>query len=566
MKTEKKRLPIGMENFEDIRSEEFYYVDKTGLIKELLSDLGGVNLFTRPRRFGKTLNMNMLRNFFEIGCDRKMFEGLAISKEHDICERYMGRFPVISISLKGVNGRNYDEAYQMLCNTIRQEALRHQYLLESDKLSQYDVAPLHRILEEKAEPADVKGSLLMLSYLLYKHYGKKTIILIDEYDVPLDKANENGYYEEMIMLIRSMFEQTLKTNEYLYFAVLTGCLRVSRESIFTGLNNLKVMSITDVGFDEYFGFTDSEVRELLAYYDLTEAYDTIREWYDGYHFGNVDVYCPWDVMNYCSKLLADREALPEAFWANSSSNGIVRRFIEHAKVATKREIEKLIAGESICKEVTQELTYKDLEDAFEQEQTDDLWSVLFMTGYLTQRGRLENGQYELVIPNREVRQIFEKQIWMWFDKKVKNDRTKLEMFCQAFKEGNVDEIEKTFTSYLKSTISIRDTYTKSPKENFYHGILLGLLRSEEEWILSSNAETGEGYSDILIEMEEEEIGCIIELKYAPKEQLDAACEEALQQVTRLDYAEKLREEGIEKIYVYGIACFKKMCKVKMQQM
>ena len=562
-RTMRKKLPIGIENFEKIRTEGFYYIDKTGMIRDLLHNWGEVNLFTRPRRFGKSLNMSMLKSFFEIGCDSALFEGLEISGEKDLCEEYMGKFPVIFISLKGVSGTNYATARAMMCTVIAQEALRFQNLLESDRLSEIERQQYARLVASNEEgfsmsDAELMSSILTLSILLQKHYGQKAIILIDEYDVPLDKAMQAGYYEDMVNLIRNLFGQALKSNDSLQFAILTGCLRVSKESIFTGVNNLKILSITDVEFDEYFGFTDQEVRELLDYYQLSESYDVVREWYDGYHFGNVDVYCPWDVICYSDKLRAKPNAQPEAYWLNTSGNDIVRRFIEKADTGgTKREIERLVAGEAIKKEIHQELVYRELYASVE-----NIWSILFMTGYLTQRGEPEGDEYQLVIPDLEIRKIFTKQIMEFFKDTVQQDGAALNLFCEALKNGDAAGVEAQFQEYLKKTISIRDTFVRKPlKENFYHGIMLGLLGFKAGWAVSSNKESGEGYSDILVEIDGEEIGIVIEIKYSDNGNLEADCIEALAQIERNDYSAQLYEAGMQKILKYGISCYKKKCKV-----
>ncbi len=553
----KKKLPIGIENFEKIRTEGFYYIDKTGLIKDLLQNWGEVNLFTRPRRFGKSLNMSMLKSFFEIGCDNALFDGLEISKEKVLCQEYMGKFPVIYISLKGVNGNSFEAAMGMAIQLINEEARRMQFLLDSAALTQYDKEAFISLLKNDMDEATLASSLRILSELLRIHYGKEVIILIDEYDVPLDKAMQAGYYDEMVNLIRNLFGQALKSNDSLQFAVLTGCLRVSKESIFTGLNNPKILSITDVEFDEYFGFTDEEVRELLDYYHLTGYYEVVKEWYDGYRFGNVNVYCPWDVICYCNKLRVDPKAQPEAYWSNTSGNDIIRHFIEMAKGTTRREIEQLMAGNIVEKTIRQELTYKELYDSI-----DNLWSVLFTTGYLTTREKPEGRTFALVIPNTEIRNIFETQILEWFQHTARQDGTTLNAFCEAFREGNGSRVEELFHVYLKKTISIRDTAVRMDrKESFYHGILLGLLSYKEEWILSSNKETGDGYSDILVEIDEEEIGIVIEVKYAEDSNLEAGCREALEQIEKKRYEEQLLNAGMRKILKYGIACYKKQCRV-----
>lgn len=558
----KKKLPVGIENFAKIRTEDFYYIDKTGLLRDLLRNWGEVNLFTRPRRFGKSLNMNMLKEFFEIGCNEKLFDGLEISKETKLCEEYMGKFPVISISLKDIGADTYENARNLAVKIINREARRIQYLLSSNKLSQNEKEMFSLLLEKDMDDDTLRCSLYEFSELLRKHYGEKVIILIDEYDVPLAKANEKGYYDRMVDLIRSIFEQALKTNDNLYFAVLTGCLRVAKESIFTGLNNLKVLSITDVRFDEYFGFTDKEVRDLLEYYDLSDYYGTVKEWYDGYHFGNVDVYCPWDVISYVDELRANPLLAPKNYWANTSSNNVVRHFIEAADGgATKRELERLIAGETVTKEIHQELTYKELYDSI-----DNIWSVLFTTGYLTQRGRTDGDVFNLVIPNMEIRKIFTGQIMKLFKDHVKKDGEALNAFCESLKNGDAAGVEKQFTEYLKKTISIRDTFVKrSTKENFYHGILLGILGFKENWYVTSNKESGNGYSDIQIETDDEETGIIIEVKYAHDANLEAECWKALTQIEETEYAEELCEDGVTTILKYGIACYKKKCRVVLKK-
>lgn len=549
------KLPVGIENFEDIRKQGFYYIDKTKLVEQLLQNWGKVNLFTRPRRFGKTLCMSMIRSFFEIGTDPTLFDGLYISQNKALCDEYMGKYPVIFLSLKGVDGLTYEEAYIRFKTIITNEVRRHYVLKSSDKLTKEEIAQYEKLLAGTAD--DITDSIRLLSELLYKHYGKKTIIIIDEYDVPLDKAFQNGYYHEMVALIRGLFGQALKTNDFLQFAVLTGCLRISKESIFTGLNNFEVLSILNTQYDESFGFTDAEVQEILRYYNLSDHYAEVQEWYDGYRFGNADIYCPWDVIRYCKSLCADAKALPEDFWSNSSGNAIVRRFIDKADAQTKNEIERLIAGECIEKEVSQELTYDELDTTIE-----NLWSVLFTTGYLTQKGRTESGKYLLTIPNKEVRNLFTKKIREWFSDVSRNDGKTLEAFCNAFLEKKPETIEQLFGDYLWNTISIRDTaVAKERKENFYHGILLGLLGYKSTWLTKSNAESGIGYSDILVEAPENRTGIVIELKYAEDGDMDAACIEALKQIEEKDYVAKLKQDGMRNFIKYGIACFKKDCKV-----
>lgn len=562
----KKKLPIGIENFGKIRMEGFYYIDKTGLIRELLQNWGEVNLFTRPRRFGKSLNMSMLKNFFEIGCDSTLFDGLEISGETALCEEYMGKFPVISISLKSVSGDDDRIARRMLADELRREAERFQFLCESEKLTEHDKQRYLDILGTK----DLQGilpdnvimnSLKVLSGLLQKHYGQKVIILIDEYDVPLDKAMQAGYYDNMVNLFRNLFGQALKTNDSLQFAVLTGCLRVSKESIFTGLNNLKVLTIMDVQFDEYFGFTDREVRDLLDYYEMSDFYGTVKEWYDGYHFGNVDVYCPWDVICYCDKLRTNPEEFPGNYWSNTSGNGIIRQFIEMARGITKQEIEKLMAGGTVEKIIRQELTYKELYDSI-----DNMWSILFTTGYLTQKGKPKGRKITLSIPNKEIREIFESQIMEWFRDTACQDGAALEAFCEAFEDGNATGVEEKFNAYLRKTISIRDTAVKKDKkESFYHGILLGLLGYKDSWSVSSNTETGEGYSDILVEIFDKELGIIIEVKYAENADFEAGCRKAMEQIEKNRYEEKLVDAGMQGIFKFGIACYKKRCRVVLEK-
>ena len=560
---ERKKLPVGIDSFEKLRREAFYYVDKTGLIIDLLNNWGEVNLFTRPRRFGKTLNMSMLKSFFEIGADRTLFDGLAISKETTLCEAYMGKFPVVFVSLKGVDGLTFEDAYGMLRRILRSEVFRLSFLAESKKVLDKEKAAFERFLNEQDTLDDVQESLKMLSSLLYQHYGQKTILLIDEYDVPLDKAFQHGYYKEMVALIRGLFGQALKTNDYLQFAVLTGCLRVSKESIFTGLNNFKVLSITDSRFDEHFGFTDAEVKTLLDDYNLTAHYGETKEWYDGYRFGSVDVYCPWDVINHVDRLCGEPNAEPQAYWINTSGNDLVRRFVDKADKTTQGEIERLIAGEAIEKAVRLELTYNEIDNSI-----DNLWSVLFTTGYLTQAGKVERSVYKLIIPNREVREVFILQIQEWFKETVVQDEKPMQAFCQAFLDGNAEEIQKRLTVILGKMISILDTKAKDDqKENFYHGLLLGLLRSEPNWLILSNAESGDGFSDILIEPEDPDAGIVIEVKYSPTlAGMESVCVTALEQIKSKRYDERLRNEGREHITAFGIAFCKKRCRVVFEKL
>ena len=560
--TESIKLPVGIESFEEIRSDGYYYVDKTKLIEQLVDSRGKVNLFTRPRRFGKTLNMSMLKSFFEIGAASELFDGLYISHNKKMCDDNMGKYPVIFLSLKNVEGLDFQAAKYQMIEIIAKEAKRFVYLKNSDRLDIDDkstYASLIRLEDGRYEMRDeaLYASLQTLSELLYKHHGRKTVILIDEYDVPLDKAFQNGYYREMVSLIRGLFGMALKTNDSLQFAVLTGCLRISKESIFTGFNNFEVLSVLNVPYDESFGFTDNEVEKLLDDYTFSDHYPEVKEWYDGYHFGNTDIYCPWDVIRYCKSLCADPNAMPEDFWSNSSGNAIVRRFIDKADVQTKNEIERLIAGECIEKEISLELTYDELD-----KNIGNLWSVLFTTGYLTKQGRTADGKIRLAIPNKEIKNLFIKKIREWFRDTSANDGKRLEEFCNAFLEKNTEKIEQLFGEYLWNTISIRDTaVAKEKKENFYHGILLGLLGYKANWLIKSNAESGTGYSDILVEVPNNRTGIVIELKYAGNGDLDAACAEALKQMEEKSYVDKLKQDGMRNFIKYGIACFKKDCRV-----
>ena len=559
----KTKLPMGIEDFKEMRVQGFYYIDKTGLIKELLEHFGKVNLFTRPRRFGKTLNMSMLKYFFEIGGDSALFDGLEIAKEKELCAKYMGKFPVIAITLKGATGENYVEAKEMLRRMIGKEAMRFQFLMQSENLTEIEKSQYRALVNTDKTGAFtmpdelLKDSLQMLSQLLQKHYHQSVVILIDEYDVPLDKAYQSGYYDAMVELIRVLFGNAFKTNSSLYLAVLTGCLRISKESIFTGLNNFNVYTVKDVQYKEYFGFTDNEVKALLKYYGFTDKYNRIKEWYNGYRFGDLDIYCPWDVVSYCHALKMNPLTEPQNYWVNTSSNSIIRKFIERADGTTKEEIEQLIHGKSIKKKIRQELTYRDLDS-----KMDNLWSILFTTGYLTQCGVQKGDFTELVIPNKEIQWIFEEQIQEWFEMEIGKDKNMLENFGRAFEENNIEGIEKLFTSYLRKTISIRDTNIKKEmKENFYHGILLGLFAGMKNWKVKSNAESGEGYSDISVEIDDKEIGIVIELKYAEKAAFESACKEALEQIQSRNYEEILIDDGMSVIRKYGIACYKKRCKV-----
>lgn len=563
-----KRLPVGMDDFKEIRKSEFYYIDKTKLIEQVLENWSKVNLFTRPRRFGKTLNMSMLKWFFEIGTDTTFFDGLYISKNQALCEEYMGKYPVVLLSLKSVEGLTFEEARASLCELIAGEVRRFKFLEKSDRLDDDEKNAYHDLifiqnLKETILGTKLKFSLKKISELLYKHYGQKAIILIDEYDVPLDKAFQHGYYREMVTLIRGLFGEAFKTNDFLQFAVLTGCLRISKESIFTGLNNFKVYAANDLRYDEAFGFTSEEVKRLLADYHLEKHFAEVKEWYDGYHFGNADIYCPWDVINYVDDLVFDPKARPKAYWINSSGNDLVKRFIDKADMTTRDEIEELIAGHAVKKRIRMDLTYDEVDNTI-----DNVWSVLFTTGYLTREGREMDGIYRLIIPNKEVREVFVLQIREWFNRVVANDRASTEKINRGFLEGNVEDIQRELTHFLGESISVLDTKARNEeKEIFYHGILLGILKSNVSWAVRSNRESGDGYADILIKPKNPDVGIVIELKYARSfKELDQACERALEQIRDRRYDEALREDGRSEILAYGIAFWKKRCKVLAERL
>lgn len=556
------KLPVGIDNFEKIRQNGFYYVDKTSLIEQLFSSWGEVNLFTRPRRFGKTLNMSMLKYFFEIGTDRSLFDGLHISSNEKICSEHMGKYPVIFLSLKNAEGLNFDTAKYQMVELIAREAERFPFLAKDTNLSDRD-REKYRVLTALADghyqmSDDVLcGSLQTLSELLYKHFNQKTVILIDEYDVPLDKAFQHGYYREMVALIRALFGRALKTNEALAFAVLTGCLRVSKESIFTGLNNFKILSITDSRFDEQFGFTDKEVQKLLADYHLEARFSETKEWYDGYRFGNVDVYCPWDVINHIDRIKDDPNARPEAYWINTSGNDLVKRFVDKANRTTRNEIEQLIAGNAIEKMLRLDLTYDEIDNSIE-----NLWSVLFTTGYLTQTGMTEDGAYRLVIPNREIREVFKLQIQEWFKKSIFSNTEQLTAFWKAFEEGNTDGVEMYLNRIMSNSISVFDIKTgEGKKEISYHNLLVGILTGNADWLVKSNVEAGEGFADIIVETEDPNAGIVVELKYTKDyDEMEQACRAALDQINDRRYQEYLLNDGRKDITLYGIAFCKKRCK------
>ena len=558
------KLPVGIENFEKIRRDGFYYVDKTGLIEQLLNNWGEVNLFTRPRRFGKTLNMSMLKCFFEIGTDQSLFEGLYISKNKALCDAYMGKYPVISISLKGVNADSYENARSLLKRIVMEEAKMHRIIMSGNRLDDIDKAEYMSLVTGEMGEDTLVYSMKTLTALLEKYYEKKVIVLIDEYDVPLAKANENGYYDQMVLLVRNLFENVLKTNSSLKFAVLTGCLRVAKESIFTGLNNFKTNSILDEEYDETFGFVDDEVKEMLHYYGQDTHYETVKEWYDGYRFGNADVYCPWDVINYCDAHRRNPMLPPENYWTNTSGNDVLKHFIESAGAAkglAKTDLERLVNGEIVEKDIREDLTYNELYASM-----DNLWSTLFMAGYLTHKGRVDTKRFRLAVPNREIRNIITEHVLALFKQNVEKDGQLLNDFCTALSDGHTDEVERLFSEYMKKTISVRDTFArKELKENFYHGLLLGILGFKAGWSVMSNRESGNGFSDIMIMIDDAEIGIVIEVKYAESHDLEAVCKDALKQMIDKRYTEYFEQQGIKKILKYGIACRVKECKVMLEE-
>ena len=553
------KLPVGIENFEEIRRNQYYYIDKTKLIEQLFDSLGKVSLFTRPRRFGKTLNMSMLKSFFEIGTDTSLFDGLYISENKELCEQHQGQYPVIFLSLKDVEGLSFSEAKRRCIQLIKREAERFYGLKNSERLLDIDKKNYCRLLDMTVQEEDsdiVSSSMKMLSALLYKHYGKKTVILIDEYDVPLDKAFQHGYYKEMVHFIRGLLGEALKTNDSLAFAVLTGCLRVSKESIFTGLNNFKILSITDTRFDEQFGFTDTEVRTLLSDYQMEDRFAEVKEWYDGYRFGNADVYCPWDVINFVDRAKDDKEAKPEAYWINTSGNDLVKRFIDKANKTTKNEIERLVNGEAIEKELRLDLTYEEVDQSIE-----NLWSVLFTTGYLTQSGRNEDGAYRLIIPNREVREVLRLQINEWFKKSIFSNTERLTTFWKAFEEGDTEGVEQYLNRVLSNSISVFDTKArKEEKESSYHNLLVGILTGNADWLVKSNVEAGEGFADIIVETDDPDAGIVVELKYTKNfDDMKMTCQKAIDQIRDRRYQEYLLNDDRKDIRLYGITFCKKRC-------
>lgn len=563
-----KKLPIGIDDFKKIIDSDFYYVDKTKLIQQLLDNWGEVNLFTRPRRFGKTLNMSMLKYFFEIGTDTSLFDGLYISDNKELCEKYMGKYPVISLTLKDIEGLNFNEALSGFAELIGHEAGRFDFLLDSNELSSTDKERYSSLIainngKYSMDKDILTNSLNLLSYLLYKHYKQKVIVLIDEYDVPLDKAFKNGYYKEMVSLIRGVFGKTLKSNEALQFAVLTGCLRISKESIFTGLNNFRILSITDTYFDEQFGFTENEVKDLLTYYNYEEYFQETKQWYDGYRFGDIDIYCPWDVISYVDLLNISSNKTPQSFWINTSSNDLVKRFIYMADKTTRDDIERLVAGEVIEKEVHLELTYDEIDNSI-----DNLWSVLFTTGYLTQVGVSDNGYYKLKIPNEEIRTVYKKQIREWFNTTIQEDSNNLNKLWDDFKNSNCEEIENYLNKTLDNTISIFDTKSHNGKKEYaYHMFLTGILSTNRNWIVKSNLESGDGFADLIIETDNYNNGIVIEIKHSlTYDDMNNSCLEALNQIKDKRYDTYLRNEGRNDILIYGIAFCKKRCKVVVEKL
>ena len=562
-----KQLPIGIESFSKIIQNGYYYIDKTNMIKDLLNSKSEVTLFTRPRRFGKSLNMDMLKTFFKAGTDTSLFDGLAISNEKELCEKYQGKYPVISFSLKDVGGMAFEDFIDGIKIIISRSAYPYKrLLLQSSHLDEDDKENARCIAANKFKSmADIYSSLNMLSRLLYQHYGKKVIIIIDEYDVPLDKAYQSGFYDEMVKFIRLFFGSALKTNEYLEFAVLTGCLRVSKESIFTGLNNFEVMGISDTRFSEYFGFTDSEVMDMLEYYGLEDKYALFKEWYDGYRFGNTEIYCPWDVVNQCKLLCEDSRAPMQPYWINSSGNDIVKEILSRASANTREQVESLVSEESIKRVINTNLTYADLKDADRPMKETYLWSILYATGYLTDSARPEGKIHTLVIPNKEILEIYKEQVLSWFNTKAGHG-SQWEQLCNAIENGDAEGTEEALNNIMPKCISIRDTYSrKDMKENFYHGLLIGLMSCNGEWVVKSEQESGEGYPDILVKAVEKRAGCVFEIKYAEDGRFDETCRKAMQQMKDKKYADILKQEGVEKIYLYGIAFYRKFCKVVCEQ-
>ena len=563
----KKPLPIGTDIFEKLINNNSYYVDKTGLIEYLKDKKGDVNLFTRPRRFGKTLNMTMMYEFFRIGGNPELFKNLKISQNKTLCEEWQNKFPTIFITLKGVEGNNFEQARRKLMELIYETASLFKFLYESNKLDTEDKEKYRQLLniekyEKEKQIELITSSYKILSNLLYKHYGKKTIFLIDEYDVPLDKAENNGYFKEMISLIRGMFNNAFKTNPYLEMAILTGCLRISKESIFTGMNNFKVFSISDEQASEFFGFTEKEVKEMFDYYNVSSRFDDAKKWYDGYVFGKQEVYCPWDAILFCDSLRTDINVFPRTYWANTSGNSILKRFLKEAKDSTKQELEELVAGGIVSKKIKQELTYQDL-----YKTIDNIWSVLYCTGYLTSAGRTSDADFQLRIPNKEIKIIYEQQIMQWLNETFLSQKEVVQNLYDGFYDGDAEKVEKAFGQFLFKSISVRDSMAKKDyKENFYHGLLLGLLtQNNKNLIVESNVESGYGYPDLIMYTPDYSLGIIIELKYAesPKK-FKEALDEGMKQIEKNRYIKIFDDEDAYVVRKFVIACYKKRCKVEVK--
>ena len=549
-------IPVGVSDFEEIRRNGYYYVDKSGLIGELLGTTGTkVTLITRPRRFGKTLGMSMLESFFDIRKDNKaLFEELEIAKRHELCMEWMNQWPTVFVSFRQVDGLNFNSAYDMLTLVISELYKKHLYLLDSDKLDSFDKEIVKQLIQGTASAKDMKGSLMLLTRLMYQQYGKPVILLIDEYDVPVAKANRNGYYEEMLDVMKGLM-QALKDNQALCFAVITGCLKIAKESIFTGTNNFISDTITDSRLNEYFGFVQSEVDQILKDADVLDKAESIREWYDGYHFGDFDVYCPWDVMNYLLELQRNPKAKPVSYWKNTSDNAVIRSFIDYAGSNITGKLETLLAGGTIVQRVDENLTYDYLHSSEE-----NLWSMLYLTGYLTKareedyNGKLADGTVALMIPNAEIKEIFETTVVKWFDDSTKKcDRSTL---FHAVWNGDSENLTKEMNVLLRRTISYHDY-----KEDFYHAFLAGIFTGAG-YMVDSNKEHGEGRSDVVVYDPINGRVAIFEAKYTKSlDKLESACDAALQQIDDRMYAEEY-EDDYDQILCYGISFFKKRCMVK----
>ena len=553
-----KPLPIGVDNFENLITKGYYFIDKTLFIRDLLDMKGEVNLFTRPRRFGKTLNMSMLRYFFEIGEDNEeLFAGTKIMSAGEKYRNAMGQFPVVSLSLKSMKQPSYELSFEMLKKAVREEYARHWKTVEAGgRLGGADQERYQRIRDLKGTDADYADALKYLSECLYTATGRKTIILIDEYDVPLENAFFSGFYDRMIALIRSLFESALKTNENLEFSVVTGCLRNSRESIFTGLNNLKIMSITADAYAEYFGFTPDEVEEMLRFYDLDKNLKTVRQWYDGYQFGSTEVYNPWSVINYVDSCRTNKDAFARPYWSNTSSNSIVRTLVEKADMSAKQEIEALIEGKTITKPIHEDITYEDMDST-----QDNLWNFLFFTGYLKKIRERQEGEtiyMEMAIPNSEVRYVYKNTVLRWFEEKT--DKKELSPLYESILNGNTEKMAEILSENLMETISFYDY-----QESYYHGFLAGMLKNIGNYIVLSNRESGNGRPDILLKYPSVRgKAVIIEIKVSKTyQELEKKCDEALRQIEEQRYEEELRQEGYQNIMKYGVAFYRKECMAKL---